>query len=123
MDTFKPKNPNLGKFWRALEWKIFVYSMAIWNIYGLFGIFYGELVSIWYIFPRFGILCQENLATLENRQNFGIHEIFGKPAPNRFAFCGIRVNRHAMSFANSFFFFGGGGLKTFPEYFFTQKSA
>jgi hypothetical protein len=29
---FIPKNPNLGKFWRALECKRMVYSLAIWNI-------------------------------------------------------------------------------------------
>jgi hypothetical protein len=29
---FKPKNPNLGKFWRALEWNMFVYFMTICNI-------------------------------------------------------------------------------------------
>jgi hypothetical protein len=37
---FKPKNPNLGKFWRALEWNI------IWS----FGLFYGhweKLKVIW----------------------------------------------------------------------------
>jgi hypothetical protein len=35
-----------------------VYFMAIWYILWSFGIFYGHLV-IWYIFPPFGILCQE----------------------------------------------------------------
>jgi hypothetical protein len=34
---FKPKNPNLGKFWRALEWERLVYSLAIWNILRPFG--------------------------------------------------------------------------------------
>jgi hypothetical protein len=29
---YKPKNPNLCKFWRALELKMLVYFMAIWNI-------------------------------------------------------------------------------------------
>jgi hypothetical protein len=27
--VFKPKIPNLGKFWRALEWKMLVYFMVI----------------------------------------------------------------------------------------------
>jgi hypothetical protein len=27
------KNPNLGKFWRALDWKMFIYFVAIWNTY------------------------------------------------------------------------------------------
>jgi hypothetical protein len=32
MVYFQTKNTNLGKFWRALEWKRLVYSMAIWNV-------------------------------------------------------------------------------------------
>jgi hypothetical protein len=42
---FKPKNPNLGKFWRVLQWKMLVY-------------FNGHLVyfrAIWYILWTFGI--------------------------------------------------------------------
>jgi hypothetical protein len=46
---------NLGIFWRALEWKMFVYFMANWNILKQFGIF----LPIWYISPRFGLLYQE----------------------------------------------------------------
>jgi hypothetical protein len=45
------KNPNLAKFWRALDWKIF------WNILQSFGIFYDHLVHfvfIWYILCLFG---------------------------------------------------------------------
>jgi hypothetical protein len=56
---FQTKNSNLGKVWRALEWKVLLYFMVIWNILQSFGIFYGNVVVIWYIFPRFGILCQE----------------------------------------------------------------
>jgi hypothetical protein len=26
---FQTKNPNLGKFWRVLQWKLFVYLMSI----------------------------------------------------------------------------------------------
>jgi hypothetical protein len=28
--VFKPKNPNLGKFGRAFEWKMLVFVMVIW---------------------------------------------------------------------------------------------
>jgi hypothetical protein len=49
------KNPNLGKFWRALDWKMFIYFMAIWDILWPFGIFYGHLVH----FFGFGIMYQE----------------------------------------------------------------
>jgi hypothetical protein len=38
-----------------MEKGLFVYSMAIWyNLWTL-----GNLVAIWYISPRFGIVCQE----------------------------------------------------------------
>jgi hypothetical protein len=46
---------KVGIFFGYLE-----YITAIWNILWLLG----NLVTIWYIFPRFGILCKENLATL-----------------------------------------------------------
>jgi hypothetical protein len=32
MVCFQTKNPNLGKFSRVLDWKMFIYYMAIWNI-------------------------------------------------------------------------------------------
>jgi hypothetical protein len=56
--VFKPKNPNLGKFWRVLQWKILVYFVTNRSILRPLEIFYGHLVYfvvIWYIFPRFGI--------------------------------------------------------------------
>jgi hypothetical protein len=59
---FIPKIPILGKFLMALEWKMLVYFMHIWNILRAFGICYGHLVILWQFciyFPHFGILCQE----------------------------------------------------------------
>jgi hypothetical protein len=53
MVCFQTKNLNLGKFWRALDWKKFKYYMDIWNILWRFGVFYNHLVHfvfIWYIF-------------------------------------------------------------------------
>jgi hypothetical protein len=41
---FKPKDPNLGKFLRALEWKMLIYFMDFWNILRTFGKFYDNLV-------------------------------------------------------------------------------
>jgi hypothetical protein len=35
--------------------KMLVYFMVIWNILRTFG----NTVAIWYIYPRFGTLCQE----------------------------------------------------------------
>jgi hypothetical protein len=43
-DDFQTKNPNLGKFWRVLEWTGLVYSMANRNILRSFGTFNGLLV-------------------------------------------------------------------------------
>jgi hypothetical protein len=67
MADFQTTNPNLGKFWRALELKMLVYFMTIWNI----------ITAIWYILWSFGnfvVICffaldlvycvKKNLATL-----------------------------------------------------------
>jgi hypothetical protein len=62
MACFLTQNPNLGKFWKALYWKMFIHFMAIWNILWRFGIFYDNLVYfvfIWYIFSGFGVMHQE----------------------------------------------------------------
>jgi hypothetical protein len=45
MVCFQTKNPNLGKFWRALDWTILIYFTAIWNILGPFGTFLPVLVK------------------------------------------------------------------------------
>jgi hypothetical protein len=62
MVYFQTKNPNVGSFWRALDWKMFIYFMAIWNILRTFGKFYdhlGNFVLIWYIFSGFGVTRQQ----------------------------------------------------------------
>jgi hypothetical protein len=62
MVCFQTKNANLGKFWRALDWKMLIYFMPIWNILQTFGIFYNHLVHfvfIWYIFSSFGNMYQD----------------------------------------------------------------
>jgi hypothetical protein len=81
MVCFQTKNPNLGKFWRVLQWKMMVYFMDTLSILRSFVIFYGhfvQFVAIWYIFTRFGILYQEKsgnpavlIATAQQR-NCGI---------------------------------------------------
>jgi hypothetical protein len=61
MVCFQTKNPNLGKFWRVLQWKIgifcghLVHFTVFCYILGTFGIVRGNLVYI----SRFGILYQE----------------------------------------------------------------
>jgi hypothetical protein len=65
MVYFQTKNPNLGKFWRALKWsgtgnERFVYGHLIY--------FFGYLVyfiAIGYIFPFLAYCTINNLATLE----------------------------------------------------------
>jgi hypothetical protein len=62
MVCFQTKNPNLGKFWRALDWKMLICFIPIWNILGTLGIFYDHLlqfVFIRYIISGFGIMHQE----------------------------------------------------------------
>jgi hypothetical protein len=53
-DCFQTKNPNLGKFWRVLLWKIIPYFMTIWSILRPLEIFFGHLVyfvEIWSFYP------------------------------------------------------------------------
>jgi hypothetical protein len=72
MVCFQTKNPNLGKFCRALDWKMLICFMAIWNILWQFGIFYAQLVHfvlIWYIFPVLVSCTLKNLATLAKSEN------------------------------------------------------
>jgi hypothetical protein len=76
MFVFKPKYPNLGKFWRVLQWKILVHFMTIWCILVLLEIFNGHLVYfvvIWYIFPRFGILYQEKSGNPDFKSSYFVH--------------------------------------------------
>jgi hypothetical protein len=50
-NIFKQKIPKLGKFWTVLQWKMLVYSMAIWFILANLVCF----VAIRYILLSFGI--------------------------------------------------------------------
>jgi hypothetical protein len=62
MVSFQTKNPNLGKFWRSLDGKMFIYFMAIWKIIPPFGMFYvhfGTFCAHLVHFSGFDILCQE----------------------------------------------------------------
>jgi hypothetical protein len=58
MVCFQTPNPNLGRFGRALEWKMLVYLenfTAVWYILWPFWYFRGNLLY----FSRFGTFCQE----------------------------------------------------------------
>jgi hypothetical protein len=62
MVYFQTQNSNLGKFLRALDWKMLMYLMAICNFLQTFGTFYDHLlppVFIGYILSGFGITYQE----------------------------------------------------------------
>jgi hypothetical protein len=79
MVCFQTKNPNLGQFWRALDWKMFVYFMAIWSILWRFGIFCDHLVHfvfIRFIFPVLVSCTKKNLATLVEKQKSKCENIF-----------------------------------------------
>jgi hypothetical protein len=67
MVCFQTKNPNLGKFWRALDGKMLIYFMDIWNILRTFGKFLLHFVLILYIFPVLVSCTNKNLATLNDR--------------------------------------------------------
>jgi hypothetical protein len=44
MVYFQTKNPSLGKFLRAIDWKMLIYFKDIWNILWTFGIYYDPSV-------------------------------------------------------------------------------
>jgi hypothetical protein len=72
MVHFQTKILNLGKCLRALDWKMLIYCMAIWNILWPFGILYGHLVQfviIWSIFFRYKK--SGNPAGKEEEETFG----------------------------------------------------
>jgi hypothetical protein len=67
MVYFQTKSPNLGDFWRVLQWKMLAYFMDNWFILQPFGVLYGHLayfLVIWCIFPHLVCCTKKNLATL-----------------------------------------------------------
>jgi hypothetical protein len=50
--SFQTKNPNLGKFWRALERKKLIYILGP---FGIFNEYLGYFRNIWYSLSSFGI--------------------------------------------------------------------
>jgi hypothetical protein len=66
---FQTKNTNFALNWRASEWKMLVYFMAIWEYLTALSAY---LVTIWYIlwssgiyFPFLVCFTKKNLATVE----------------------------------------------------------
>jgi hypothetical protein len=82
MVYFQTKNPNLGKFWRVLQWKTLLYFMYIGSILQPFGIkLYEHLVYfvvIRYIFTRFGILYQDKSGNPAGHSSSGINFVSPK---------------------------------------------
>jgi hypothetical protein len=72
--VFKPKNPNLGKFWRILHWKMLVYFMDTWSILRSFVICilytFGKVSGNSVYFSRFGILYPEKSGNPGNEDPF-----------------------------------------------------
>jgi hypothetical protein len=84
---FQTKNPNLGKFWSVLQWKMLVNFTAFWSLLRPFGIFYAHLVCIfcghfgtfscfgvffpfWYFVPRkIWQLCQRHANPFRKTSN------------------------------------------------------
>jgi hypothetical protein len=61
MVWFQTKNPNLGKFWKVLQWKMLVHWTVSCYIFCTFGIVRGDLV---YFFSFLVFCTKKNLATL-----------------------------------------------------------
>jgi hypothetical protein len=106
MVSFKIKNPNLGKFWRALEWKMLISFMAFLNILQTFRKFYDHLVHfvfIWYIFSVLVTCTKKNLATLLTTQSFSIYTRWqAAPTPlNHAAASGSGANPTIVSYNDS----------------------
>jgi hypothetical protein len=104
MVCFQTQNPNLGKFWRALEWKMFVYFMTIWNNLRPFDIIYGRLVKfvvIWYIFPILVCLDQEKSGNPERRHAmYTFNASFLKAVGGQFIINLYRCNSVELFFKN-----------------------
>jgi hypothetical protein len=47
MVLFQTKNPNLGNFWRFLQWKMLVYFMVTWSILQYLLYFMDNWYSSW----------------------------------------------------------------------------
>jgi hypothetical protein len=95
MVYFQTKNPNLGKFWRASDWKMLIYFMAVGKFDGHFGYF----MTICYILCSFGTFFRF----------FGImhQEKSGNPAPEP-----KKMERNTFSLKG----FNAGGQFTTPFY-------
>jgi hypothetical protein len=68
MVYFQTKNSNFVNFWRAMEWKMLVHFIPIWDeLWPWYNLRpFGNFVVIWHASPRFGVLHHENLATLSS---------------------------------------------------------
>jgi hypothetical protein len=66
MAYLQTKTTYLGKFWRALEWKRLLNSIAVCRYYinAICYILFGNLETIWYIPPVLVYSVKKNLATL-----------------------------------------------------------
>jgi hypothetical protein len=68
MEYFQTKNPDLGKFWRVLQWKLLEYNTTIWSIFRILRVFvyvhFEHFMVLWYFFPDLVCCTKKNLAAL-----------------------------------------------------------
>jgi hypothetical protein len=69
MVYFHTENPNLGIFWRDLEWKTNVYFMAVWYVY----VFY---INVYFEKSIFLFLCGVSPFGMSMYMKFGIHSLW-----------------------------------------------
>jgi hypothetical protein len=69
---FSNQNPDLGKFWRVLQWKILVFFMSILSTVHILGqnvVFYGHMVHACFghlvYLSHFGMLHREKSGNTE----------------------------------------------------------
>jgi hypothetical protein len=76
---FQTKNPNLGIFWKASQWKTLIHILAIWYILWAFGIFtdhFEYFVVFWYIFSQFWYSVSRNSGSTEKNHFFQAEPVF-----------------------------------------------
>jgi hypothetical protein len=68
MASFQTKHPNLGKFYRVLQWKMLLYFMTVGSILRPLVYFVAICYILWlfgrYIFPVLVYCTNKNLAAL-----------------------------------------------------------
>jgi hypothetical protein len=113
MISFQAKNTNLGKSWRAPDWKMLIYFMAIWNMLQTFEIFYDHLVHFFRFWVIFG---KKNLATLLKETLFSNFSIISSARRDATTSPAANFLRDFTGNKISTFYFGGPLFPGQPNY-------